>query len=337
METRSRWQNPALVLVVLAPLIGEVLNGATRLSYIFAFVPQLMVWGCGALLIREVGHRFRGAWTSILLMGLALSTWVELVVLQTSLAPIPWLALMQIPAYGRIFGVNWLWLWFMLGYEAVWIVLLPILITELVFPGRRNEAWLGGRGLVAAAVVFAVGSLALWAIWTQTAVPFAFKQPKYWPPVSALLIGVLVTVALVLAAYALRMARAAAASGPAPSPWLVGVGAAAFSLVWWILIVLVFAPSPSLPLWVPLAAGAVWAAAAYVVIRRWSSAITWGDRHGWALAFAALMVCMVAGYLGSSTWPKIDLVAKVILNVVAVERMMALARVVWRRPAPAAE
>ena len=71
----SRWRNPALVLVVLAPLIGEVLNGATRLSYIFAFVPQLMVWGCGALLIREAVHRIGGGWTSILLMGVALACW----------------------------------------------------------------------------------------------------------------------------------------------------------------------------------------------------------------------------------------------------------------------
>jgi len=31
-------------LLLLAPLIGEVLSGATRLSFIFAFMPEIMVW-----------------------------------------------------------------------------------------------------------------------------------------------------------------------------------------------------------------------------------------------------------------------------------------------------
>ena len=327
------WRSPAVMLVLVAPLIGEVLNGATRLSYIFVFVPQVMVWGCGALLVREVVHRWNGGWISILMLGLALATAVELLILQTSLAPIPWLELMSIPAYGRAWGVNWPWLWFMLAYEAVWIVLVPILITQLVYPKRREDAWLSDRGLALTAFVFALGSLGLWVLWTQIAVPTAFKVPKYWPPVSTLVIGLFSTAAIVVAAYALRTLKESPGVRlrRVPPPWQVGAGAMLLALPWWALIVLVFVPTLSLPLWVPLAAGALWAAGAFVVIRGWSNASAWNDRHRWSLAFGALVACMLAGYLGSHTWPAIDLAAKAVLNVAAVERMIALARIVWRR------
>jgi hypothetical protein len=99
-----------------------------------------MVWGCGALMIREVVHRWRGGWTSILVLGLGWSIVWEFIIQQTSLSPLPWLS--STPVYGRVWDVNWIWSLFMLGYEAVWIVLVPILLTELIFPQRRDEAWL---------------------------------------------------------------------------------------------------------------------------------------------------------------------------------------------------
>jgi len=334
MPKRIRWRpnTPAVTLIVISPFIGEVLNGATRISYIFAFLPQLMVWGCGALIIREIAHRWRAGWPTIIMLGLTLSLVAEVLVLQTSVAPLPWLQMMSIPLSDRIWGVNWLWLAFMLGYETIWIVVVPILITELIFPQQRQEAWLRRRGLIVAAVVFTLGCAALWAIWTQTAVPIAFHQPKYWPPRSTLLAGVVAALLTIAAAYALRgVSSNADARRRAPSPWIVGIAAAAFAFPWWILIVLVFAPQPSLPIWLPLAAAPIWAWASYVVIARWSAAQGWNERHRWALAFASLAICMLMGYLGSSFWPKIDLIAKIVFNAIAVVWMLLLGRRVWQR------
>ena len=49
---------------------AEVLSGATRVSFIFAFVPEMMMWGCGALaVIRELVKRWDGGWTSVLAAG----------------------------------------------------------------------------------------------------------------------------------------------------------------------------------------------------------------------------------------------------------------------------
>src|SRR5580698_3440049 len=141
----ARHLAPAFTLIFLAPFIAEVLSGATRVSFLFAFVPELMMWGCGALLIREVVRRWGGGWTSILLLGLALAVFEECIVQQTSLAPLPWLAISA--DYGRRLGVNWIYFLFMLGYERVWVVVVPIQVTELIFPEWRAERWLRTGGM----------------------------------------------------------------------------------------------------------------------------------------------------------------------------------------------
>ena len=105
----------------------------------------------------------------------------------------------------------------------------------------------------------------------------------------------------------------------------------AFAFPWWILVVLIFVPRPSLPVWVPLVAALIWASAACLVISRWSAAPSWNDGHRWALSFGALVICMLMGFLGSSLWPAIDLVAKIVLNLIATVWMMSLGLVVWRR------
>lgn len=249
---------PTLALALAAPLVGEVLNGATRVSYIFAFAPQIMVWGCGAVLIREMVQRWSGSWPSILALAAGLSIFVEFLVLQTSVAPIPWLELASIPVYDRVWGVNWLWFAFMLGYEAVWVVLAPILIVDLMFPGRRNEPWLHRRGLAVAALIFAAGSTGLWFLWTRTVVPDVFQQPVYHPPAVTLGLAVLACVLLIPIAYALRRRPLPPEASARTLPeWLVAAAAAGFGFPWWTLIVLVFAPVPSLPLWLPLAAAAL--------------------------------------------------------------------------------
>src|SRR5262249_11989333 len=156
VRSRPTGLAPAATLLLLAPVIGEVLSGATRLSYIVVLVPEIMVWGSGALIIREVARRWNAGWTSVLFLGLALAVAEELIIQQTSLARLPWLG--DAPMYGRVWGVNWVYFLFMLGYEPVSIVLVPLQVTELVFLSRRNEPWLRTRGLIACAIVFLAGS-----------------------------------------------------------------------------------------------------------------------------------------------------------------------------------
>ncbi len=199
LSPQSRTWPAALTLVLLAPFIGEVLSGSTRLSFIFAFVPEVMVWGFGALIIRELVRRWGAGYLSLLLLGLGLSIAEEFIIQQTSLAPLPWPAASA--NYGRHGGVNWIYFLFMLGYESVWIVLVPVQIAELIFADRRNVTWLRTRGLIASAVIFVLGSFIAWAAWIKRARPIVFHAPNYTPPALTILAGLLAITVLALAAY----------------------------------------------------------------------------------------------------------------------------------------
>ena len=314
---------PALTLLVLSPIIGEVLSGATRLSYIFVLVPEIMVWGCGTLMIRELARRWRAGWTSVLLLGFALSIAEEFIIQQTSIAPLPWLG--TTPAYGRVWGVNWPYLLFMLGYEAVWIVLVPIQVTELIFPERRDQCWLRVRGLIMASVVFLLGCFIAWFLWTQRARPLAFHVPIYHPPAMTVLIGVFAILALSTTAYFVRNVWGTGVPGTPPRPWVVALLALLLGLPWYLLMVVTFVPKASLPLAVPLLGATAWATGVFFLVKRWSRTSGWTEMHRLALCFSAMLVCMTGGFLGASAWPTMDIVAKALLNLMAVAGMLRLA------------
>ncbi len=321
---------PALALMVLAPVVAEVLSGATRVSFLVVLIPEIMVWGCGALLIREIVHRWRGGWTSILLLGLALAVAEEFIIQQTSIAPLPWLSGQ---AYGRAFGVNWVYFLYMLGFESVWVVLVPIQLTQLIFPERRKGKWLRTGGLVVSALVFLLGSFIAWFTWTQQARTVVFHAPKYSPP-PALIIAGLLAIGLLAAAAWIVPGITKAETNPsrqAPNPLLGGIGTFLLGIPWWVLISIVFIPNVPVAPAIPLAAGLLWAILAYVTIRRWSSGTDWGDMHRWAVVFSAVLVCMMGGFAGSSAWPRIDLIGKAVLNGIAVACLLALARTLSNR------
>ena len=325
---------PIAALLLLSPLVGEVLSGATRLSFIFAYLPEVMMWGCGTLIIRDVVRRWRGNWTTMLPLGLALSVAEEFIVQQTSLAPMPWLG--STPMYGRVWGVNWIYFLFMLAFESVCITLVPVQIVELIFSERRKEPWLRTRGMVIASVVFALGALLAWFLWVKIARIQVFHVPDYKPPMVTFVLGLIAIVVLVLISYALRGPRDARAAGSylALSPWLVLPSTLLLGFPWYILMVLVFVPRPHpLALWIPVTATIAWAAMTILLLRRWAGAVGWGEMHEWALSFGVLLVCMTAGFLGSSLWPKMDVIFKLVLNLLAVAGMVALALRIRQRAA----
>jgi hypothetical protein len=329
----SRWQRvaPIATLLVLSPLIGEVMSGATLLSYIIVLVPEIMVWGCGTLMIREAVRRWGGGWTSVLLLGLGLSVAEEFVIQQTSIAPLPWMGANAI--YGRVWGINWPYFMFQLGFEAVWIVLIPIQVTELIFVSRRDEPWVHTRGLVISSLVFLAGSFIAWYSWTQRARPFAFHAPPYHPPALLLLLGVAGIVLLSLAAYmARRIGRTSSRRTP-PGPWVVALSTLLLGFPWYGLMVVVFGRWRDLALWIPMVMASVWGIGAFLLIGRWTTASGWQDRHRWALSFGGLLVCMIAGFLGAGGWSRMDTIAKAIMNAIAVGWMIILAVRIARRPA----
>jgi hypothetical protein len=331
-NSNPRHRGAIWTLLILAPFIAEVLSGSTRLSFLFVLIPEVMVWGCGALLCRELVRRWRGGATSLLMLGLALSVAEEFLIQQTSIAPLPFPGVDA--SFGRCYGVNWLYFLFMLGFESVWVVLVPVQVTELFFPDRREQPWLRNRGLIATCIAFLVGCRIAWFGWTQKARPKLHAAP-YHLPMLAIVVGIALIAILIALAWLLRGHghSGQVTSRQPPRPLLAGVAAFVLSTPWFWLIGLLFVPRHGFAVWVPISVGVVWALLSFALIRCWSTARGWRDVHRWAISFGAVLGSMALGDANAAGWTHLDLVAKFVFQLLAVVGLVLLARKVWRREA----
>jgi hypothetical protein len=318
----SWWQRngPAVTLLLLAPVISEVLYGSTRVSVIPVLIPEIMCWGCGALLIRHFVRRWQKGWLSMMLMGLALAVAEECVIQQTSIAPLVGLA----PhAYGRVFGVNWVYFLWALGYECAWVVLIPVQLTELLFPARRREEWLGTRGVFVVGGFFVLGSFLAWYSWTQMSRVQVFHMEPYSPPPLYIAAGLAGILTLIFASYRLYApAVKRETRRPAPTPVTVALMAGILGTPWAAAVEVGFGNWPLIPYWWALAVGSAWAGLTLILIKRWTSCANWGDAHRYALVFGGVIACMLGGFGmyrmgGVGGVLTVDWIGKGVLNLAA--------------------
>lgn len=175
---------PLLALLLLAPSIPELLTGSTPLSNLvlnplgFAvnFGADLLLYGCGALLIREFVIVYQKGWATILLLGAAYGIAEEGITVHTFFQPGGG-PVGAFATYGHAFGVNWLWALGLTVFHATYSIALPILLSRLWFPQVAGARWLdrGAIGLTAVGYFAVVGvgalfgphrpSLALYALF----------------------------------------------------------------------------------------------------------------------------------------------------------------------------
>ena len=323
-----RFRGPIWTLLFLSPIIAEVLSGATRTTVLFVLIPEVLCWGIGALLCRELVRRWRGGGTSLLLLGFALSIAEEFLIQQTSIAPLPWAG--SHPDYGRLWGVNLLYLLFMLGYESVFVVVIPVQVTELIFPSRREQPWLRRGGWIACVIGFLVGCRIAWYGWTQQARPRMGAAP-YHPPIELLAAGLGAIVMLVAMAYLARNVGRQARQGRTVPAWLAAVVAFVMTIAWFQVIAQIFYPHPIEPFWVVLGAGAVLAALAYLLFTWWSSRAGWSDVHRFWTCFGAVFACQAGPYATMASWPRIDIIGKAVFDVAALIGFALLGREVLHK------
>ncbi|GAA4632299.1 hypothetical protein GCM10023196_065160 [Actinoallomurus vinaceus] len=304
---------PAVALFLLAPAIGELLLGNVRLGEAVATFPLLgLMYGGGALLIRETARRARRGPTTMLILGVAYGLVEEgladQMLFHRYYAGNDEMGDTYIPALGM---GGWLTIG-VLTMHAVWSTNVGIALIEALVPERAEKPWLGRTGLGITAALFAVGVVVV--TWGSYHDEHFFAAPEQ-------LLGSVAAI-LVLVVVAFRRRPASALPGAAPRPSVVGVVAFVASGA--------FMMTEDLPGWWSAAAVAALLTVTIAVIGgRWSRQRNWGRAHRLALASGALLTYAWVGIgMRPESGPKrtADYIMNAILALAAVALVIVAAR-----------
>jgi hypothetical protein len=268
---------PVFGLLLLAPFIGEFLLGnvtGDMFIYAFLFIP---LYGCGAVLVREIGRRTGGGWPAMALLAVAYALIeegpVDQLLWNDSYAGHNYLAG---PSYLPALGMSVELTQTIIALHAIWSICVPIAIVETFEPS--GQPWLGKTGLTVVGVVYLLGAGLVF--WGNYAEEHFLASPAQQLSVAA------VIAALIAAALLIRRLPARPWHGNAPAPWVAFVIALVLTTAFWAPMVLVTVE------WYEWVGVGVWFAAAAIgltLISRWSRQEGWDQRHIFALAAGATM------------------------------------------------
>jgi hypothetical protein len=333
---------PVATVVLLAPLIGEVLFGAIPLSRLpFGLLGVVGLYGGGAILVRELVRRRRLGAVWLVLLGLAYGLIEEGLVVQ-SLFDQHYPGLDFLGHYGHWLGVNWVWLEFIVPYHAVFSIAIPIAITELLFPERRDTPWVTPRGLLGVALVFVANAVLLARFQIGLFTSHA-PQTSLGANVGAALVVVGLIASAFLAtpgrAWLVRSSstrRARPADLPAASQRTIRLTGVLSGLAWFVgLRVLLIGDGKNAPAALVLVAGAAIAVlAGWSVARVSSPHREWGDTQTYALVSGALPTSWLLGFVIAAVSGGnvvINLIGQVLFGVVLFRSLSRLGARVQRQ------
>ena len=281
---------PALLLMILAPLIAEFLLGdfsVRQLNLLLVFVPQ---YGGGALLIREVTRRTGRGWPTIVMLGFAYSLIEEGLTTQSLFNPNYLGAHLLDYGFNPALGTSLLWTVFVLSIHVVWSICTPILIAEEVAGSRRTTPWLGWVGLPVAAVLYVIGCV-FTTVYSLKAFPFV-ASPMQFTSVAVLTILAIVAAFLAFRPTATSQPHEMPATGrhideSAPALWVVAV--ASLLLSSGLHLGRFAAQRWTLPATVGVATMLALEVLAIVLIASWSRRRGWLGKHYLALATGTVL------------------------------------------------
>lgn len=315
---------PAFVLFLMSPLIAEVLLGATSLSHIGGLVIVAPFYGCGALLIRELVRRRTTSWWPVILFGFAYMLIEEGLTLQTLFNP----DFVNAAKFGgRWLGVNFVLTQWEVGYHVVWSICIPILITDLLFPARRTERWLGQLGVIVCAIVYGLAAIALGTAFRK------IIMPGFHAPFAHLLITAGLACAFAISALTWPKAKASTNRVLNPAPrrtppwWFIGILAATWALS---LFGLFAIPSSIKP--TNTVAIFMLAQLSLTAMLVWRLQIIstnnpgWTDAHRWALVFGPALVSSSFGFFAVTAGRRIDQIGVASSAIITLLTLLILAR-----------
>ncbi|HKD05755.1 MAG TPA: hypothetical protein VKB79_07630 [Bryobacteraceae bacterium] len=281
---------PALALILVAPLVAEILPGSAPLSRPGLLPFIVLIYGPGALLIRDVLRRRGRGWIGILLLGAAYGFIEEGIALQSLFNP----NLYNASAWGRLGPVNAVYTEAVIPIHAVWSAAVPILLIDLLFPERRSRPYLGRVGLIVTGCWYAAGVFVLGLLTRFSIAPGYRAEP--------VLLAASAAAALLLSIVALYLPRGAAQpryGGKPVSSRAILFAAATAGLIWHVLIAGLWRVDPVFASWpfvlVPTLGAAGLLVAAYWFVSQWCAAPGWCDKHWLALAAGAVIAHSIFG------------------------------------------
>ena len=284
-----RWP-AALTLAILAPLIAELGVGSIPASKAWTLPFFGYVYSAGALLIREVVRRRGLGVGSMLALGLAYGLLEEGLALgsltSTTLYPVAdWAP--------RLLGFNTAFSLWVLPYHAVFSIVVPIMIVDLIFPRLRTQPYLRTSGLIvwAIALLLGIGVIRVSLIW---------MDPRHVD--SAIHLVVVGALAAALVAWGLLMPPAVRRDRPIPRPRsLVVLGAVSVAGYFALLMQLPGAEhSAYLPdrlAWLAPVFALALLVTGTAICRRWSTSTRWSPLHTAALVAGALPAHSLLGLI----------------------------------------
>jgi len=278
---------PALTLFVIAPIFGELFSGSSPLNEFInpvTFLTLALLYGCGAILCRELAIRWKKGWASLLLLGLAYGIYEEGLLVQ-SFFDSTWPDLGSLAVYGRVAGVNWVWAEHLTIFHALVSIASSIAFVEILYPDQRQESWLKTRRAWYANWMGFLGIYAVWEVMTT-------YDPGIWKWISWLAV-----LGLALAARLMPGPRAIQTVTRPARPrrfWLTGF----LGMFGQFFIVYNGANEGAYPFPVTMLLLIAYDLALLWVVWRWSGkGAAWDDRHRLALITGALSLLLVLGLL----------------------------------------
>jgi hypothetical protein len=238
--------SPVVLILLIAPFFGEGLSGSSPpldlvIPWHFAFMAAL--YGCGALVCREVAHRLGSGFAGLFLLGVAYGVWEEALVDRYWFYPQFWND-SGIGTYSVVWHTNVLLAVHLTVFHAAISICASVLVVGWLVPRATHRPWVGRPGLVLAGSVLAV-------------TPVVYGEFDRRPPTT-----VLVAAGALLATVVLIAVLVGRGQRPAPAPLTEekarprrGLGLLAFTCVsaHWILTYTVAETGLIWPLGVALA------------------------------------------------------------------------------------
>lgn len=278
------------MLFFLAPAVGELLSGSAPPAEFFlppVFLVLTVLYGGGALLVRELTHRLGKGWPTLLVLGAAYGIIEEGLMAKSFFDP-KWMDLGVLGDYGRWAGVNWVWALNLTIYHGVFSIAIPILLVGILFPAQLSRPWLRKGTLALVGFLFVLDGVVI----------FLFMAPYRPSPITYL-----ITLALVLGLVCLApsLPRGARVRGSARvrSGWWYGVLGFFATLTFFIFFF-------GLPHWGLPPVAAMLLTAALVVAVGWlilsmsAGGTAWSANHQLALVSGAFGVLMLIAVLRES-------------------------------------